>query len=523
MAGEDVENRYRTSLLDKGVLSIAWELVPGRGGVEREQEESLAAADQAARGGRVHAVTLTDNPGGRPALAVEGLAAEILRLGIEPLVHFTCKDRNRNRIESDLYALDRSGVRNLLVMSGDYPVTGFVGRARPVFDLDPVQMLELIGALNAGIEVPGPKGPVRLKPTDFFAGAAISPFKATEAEVMAQYYKLKRKLAAGADFIVTQLGYDARKFDEVRRILLVLAPEIPLVGNIYVLPYGAAKVMHDNRIPGCVVTDRLLAELDRERTAPDKGVEARLVRAARQYALFKGMGFAGVHLGGHGLTYPRVAEIIDRGEALTPNWPDLTRHFDDPQPGGFYYFRRDAATGGNADIPAERTGRSPAAPVGFLYRLSRFMHRLIFVPGRNLYGAVAAICRLVDGTRMEGLLHGTEHLAKVLLYGCQDCGDCALTDVAYSCPMSQCPKSQRNGACGGSLNGFCEVYPGKRLCIYVEAYLRLAHYGEEGSLEQGRIPPCNWDFHQTSSWINYYLGRDHTAKKLGIPETARKF
>ena len=298
--------------------------------------------------------------------------------------------------------------------------------------------------------------------------------------------------------------------------------DVPVVGNLYVLPFAAARVMHENRIPGCVVSDRLLADLDRERTAPDKGVGARLQRAARMYAIMKGTGFAGVHIGGHALSYPQVEEIIAQGEALAPNWQDLVRHFDDPQPQGFYYYERDKQTGLNTSVSTFRTGRPLDAPVTAVYRLSRFVHQLIFVPGRKLYGTMAALCRLVAGTPLEEPFHRLEHLTKVILYECQDCGDCGLTDVAYSCPMSQCPKNQRNGACGGSRDGFCEVYPGERLCIFVKAYARLKHYGEEETLKEGWVPPCNWDFHQTASWINYYLGRDHTARRLGVPEITKK-
>ena len=114
----------------------------GRG--RRTRRRPCTAAQQAAKGGKVHALTITDNPGGNPAILADYLGEEILKLGIEPLVHFTCKDKNRNQIESELYALDRAGVRNLLVMSGDYPVTGFQGRPKPVFDLDPVHAVELI-------------------------------------------------------------------------------------------------------------------------------------------------------------------------------------------------------------------------------------------------------------------------------------------------------------------------------------------------------------------------------------------
>ena len=54
-------------------------------------------------------------------------------------------------------------------------------------------------------------------------------------------------------------------------------------------------------------------------------------------------------------------------------------------------------------------------------------------------------------------------------------------------------ENQRNGACGGSFNGWCEVYPEKRQCIYVKAYARLKNYGEEAALDREAIPPCNWD------------------------------
>ncbi|MCL2670202.1 MAG: methylenetetrahydrofolate reductase C-terminal domain-containing protein, partial [Syntrophaceae bacterium] len=319
-----------------------------------------------------------------------------------------------------------------------------------------------------------------------------------------------------------QLGYDARKFQELLFFMKQSGIGLPVVGSLYILPFGAAKSMHANRIPGCVVTDRLLAELDEERNAPDNGVGARLLRSARLYAILKGLGYRGVHIGGQHVPYGHVEEIIARGEELVPNWREQVRYFEDPQSGGFYYFQRDDRGGLNQDIPTPRASRPLDAPVTLVYRLSRFVHRLVFEPGKNLYRVVAAFFKGLAGSRLEGPFHKLEHLSKVLLYGCQDCGDCGLTDVAYSCPMSQCPKNQRNGACGGSRDRFCEVYPGERLCVYVKAYARLKHYGEEGELAERVVPPCNWDFRQTSPWINYYLGRDHTARRLGIPEIHKK-
>ena len=497
-------------------MSVSWELVPGRGAREALQDNALMAAEQAAKGGRIDAITITDNPGGNPAILADCLGQEILKQGIEPLVHFTCKDRNRSQLESQLHALDRAGVRNLLVMTGDYPVTGFQGRPEPVFDLDPVHLLSLIGEMNQGLAYPGPKGIIRNRPSHFFAGAAVSPFKTTEAEQRVQYFKLKKKIAAGAQFVVTQLGYDARKFQEALLFTKLNGLNVPLVGNIYILPYGIGKMMNENKLPGCVVTDKLLADLDRERQAPDKGVEARLLRAAKMYAFMKGMGFDGVHIGGHGVKYEQLLFVIEKGEELSANWQEWVREFDYPQPGGFYLYEQDKATGLNLKTPASLEQETPDVPVGFVYPLSRMVHRLLFEPDRKLFGLMRSLSRSVEGSAAEPVFHKLEHLAKVLLYGCRDCGDCALIDVGYVCPMSRCPKNQRNGACGGSYQGWCEVYPGKKRCVYVTAYARLKHYREQESLDAQAVAPCNWDFNQTSSWINYYLGRDHSAGRFGI-------
>jgi methylenetetrahydrofolate reductase (NADPH) len=507
------ENRLKDALLNPSVFPVTWELVPGRGAREAAQDKALIYAKQAAQGKDIHALTVTDNPGGTPAMSADFMGCEILKLGIEPIVHFTCKDKNRSQIESQLYALDRAGVRNLLVMSGDYPVSGYQGRPAPVFDLDPIHTMQLISDMNRGLEYPGVKGKIRHQPSDFFTGAVVSPFKATEAEQMLQYYKLKKKIDAGAQFIVTQLGYDARKFHEVLLFMKLNGFKLPLMGNIYILPYGAAKMMNRNDLPGSVVTDKLLAELDRERNDSDKGEGARILRAARMYAIMKRMGFSGVHIGGHNINYEQVQEIIRQGEALTSQWADLVRHFDYPISGGFYYFEHDPNTGLNLETPTKRQARPLDANVGCSYGFSRLFHKLMFEPGKKLYGLMKGLSGKVAGTKMESFFHKLEHLTKVVLFDCNDCGDCALIDAAYLCPMSQCPKNQRNGACGGSFEGWCEVYPGKKQCIYVRAYARLKKHGEETQLDNGIVEPCNWDLYQTSSWINFYLGKDHTSKR----------
>jgi methylenetetrahydrofolate reductase (NADPH) len=309
--------RYEFSLYDANTFSVTWELVPGRGAFEKAQLDMIDAATKAAASGRIHALAITDNPGGNPALSAEMLGAEIRRLGIEPLVHLTCKDKNRNQLESLLYGLERADVRSLLVMSGDYPKAGYGGAPKPVFDLDPITLLGLISELNEGRELPKRGGKTTLKTTRFFAGVAASPFKALEAEQMGQYYKLRKKLTAGARFVVSQLGFDARKIHELLQVVKLLGfGNIHVVGNVYLLPLGAAKLMNSNGLPGCVVSDKLLRNVQAEAAGTDKGRAKRFERAAKQYALLKGMGFAGAHISGHSMTFPDLLEVIEHGEEL---------------------------------------------------------------------------------------------------------------------------------------------------------------------------------------------------------------
>jgi|GEM_PF-90066 len=511
---EERLNPLKAVILSPELFSVTWEQIPGRGAFEMQQEEVIENTRRAVRKGKIHAISVTDNPGGNPAISTEMLCTEIKKLGIEPLVHLAFRDKNRNQCESLLYGLAALGVRNVLMLTGDYPSTsGFGSRPKPVFDLDSVHGLQLVEMMNRGMECEAMGKKSTLAPTDFFAGAAVSPFKQTEPELLGQYYKLKKKIAAGAGFLITQVGYDARKFHELLLWLKVNGYNLPVLMNIYILPYGTGKMMNANQIPGCVVTDRLLATLDEERREKDKGRQARLERAAKMYAMAKGMGYAGAHIGGHGATYEMVEYIVTRGEELAPNWRDFLPEFDFPQKEGFYFFQKDEKSGLNLETPAKRNGKA-THPV--LYLFSRLAHVTLFNPESALFRALRPVARGVDHTpKLKSAFESLEHINKVALFDCMNCGDCGLFDVAFLCPMSQCPKNQRNGPCGGSFEGWCEVHEDKK-CVWVRAYQRLKGHKEENSIGEYIVPPCNWELQHTSSWLNFYLGRDHSARRLGI-------
>ena len=85
---------------------------------------------------------------------------------------------------------------------------------------------------------------VTLPKTDFFIGAAVSPFKRHERELMPQYYKLLRKIRAGAQWVIPQLGYDMRKFNEVKLLLVSRGlAHIPVIGNVFLLTRGLARLL----------------------------------------------------------------------------------------------------------------------------------------------------------------------------------------------------------------------------------------------------------------------------------------
>jgi methylenetetrahydrofolate reductase (NADPH) len=505
-----MENQFRKAMLDERAFVVTCELIPGLGSREKSQEKVLEFAQKACKGGKVHALSICDNAGGNPSLEPDPLAAEIQKMGQVPLVHFTCKDRNRAQMLGTLYSYDRLGLENLLVMSGDYPVNTLRGKAKPVFDLDPIHVLQLTADMNKGLEWQGVTGTVHLQPTSFFKGAAVSPFKQLESELMAQYLKLIKKVEVGADFIITQLGFDVRKFDELIRFMRLRGLKVPVIGNVYVLNLGAARLMNRNELPGCVVPDSLVAEISEEAKEPDKGRGKRLLRAAKLVAVLRGLGYKGVHLGGVVLPYEDVEFILEKAEEMSADWPAWVKDLQFSQKDAFYYFEPDPKTGLNTDIPVDRTRNLPRRSWG--YAVFRWVHDVAFDEKGILYRPARAFHRAIAGSLLEKPYAKLEHLAKVITNDCKMCGDCTLPEHAYLCPQSQCAKYLLNGPCGGSYEGWCEVHYRKRKCIYVRAYDRLKAYGEQDQLLMGILPPRDWSLNETSSWVNYYLGRDHAGK-----------
>lgn len=504
---------YKEAVLSKEHFSVTWELVPGRGSTEPAQDQVIETARQAVEDPRINAFTITENPSGKPAILPYPLAKQILdETGGETLIHFTCKDKNRNEIESQLHAMNRSKLSNLLVMTGDYTTEGFGGRPKPVFDIDAVHTLRIIKKMNQGYEIPVRKGTKQLNKTDYFAGAVVSPFKSTEPEQMAQYYKMHQKVDNGASYLITQLGYDARKFDELKRYADKYDIGVPLIGNIFVLSLPVAKMMNKNLIPGCVVTDKMIKEMEEEKAKYPDHKERQLLRAAKLYAVLKGLKYDGATIAGHGMSYKDLCYVLDKGEELLPNWQEIVKEFDYPMDNGFYYFEKDPVTGLNTDVPVDRTKTGHKRNTLF-DRMFGMVHSLVFKESAPFYPIVKFFAKKIDKNFLNKPFTWFEYYTKTFTNECRFCGDCVMHEIGFQCPMSKCPKNQRNGACGGGRDGWCEVYPGKQKCIYVVMYEKLKAHKKEYTMKLRYTPPCNWDLYKTSSWLNFFNERDYNYRK----------
>jgi methylenetetrahydrofolate reductase (NADPH) len=495
------------------------ELVTTRGTMEdRQAVQTRAFAGDLVHCDSVDWVSITDNAGGNPQLSPLALGKPILYAGKEVLIHLSCKDFNRNGLESAAWEMASEGFHNILALSGDYPGAGYHGRGKPVFDIDSIGLLTMLGEMNGGLARPHVKegGSETTGATDFFAGAVATNFKRHENEVVPQLLKLEKKIECGAKFIIAQIGYDARKSHEMLCYMRrVGVGDVPLIGNVFLLSAAVARFFRKQTIPGVIISDSLLEEC--ERRAGDAAFFREL--AAKQIAVFRGLGFAGGYLGGvHKIEDVGAIVEMERSFAAA-DWKQFAREIQYPLPGEFYFFEQDQQSG-LADETSVRERRAVRkASVG--YRFSKAVHHAVFRPGTVLNRLGRAIYASSKDTRRGPLaLRILEHASKSALFRCRDCGDCSLPDIAFLCPESQCAKNQRNGPCGGTRDGKCEVHDFE--CIWSRAYDRLKYEGRERELLAHAPVIQDESLRGTSSWANALLGRDHTACEANRAATITK-
>jgi methylenetetrahydrofolate reductase (NADPH) len=242
--------------------------------------------------GCVDAANVTDNQTAVVRMSSIGASAILLQNGLEPVMQMVTRDRNRIAAQSDVFGAYALGIRNMLCLTGDHQTFGNHPMAKNVFDLDSIQLLDVVrtirdeGKLNNGDQV---QGGIKM-----FLGAAENPF-ADPFEF--RVIRLAKKIRAGADFIQTQCIYDMKRFKEFMRMACDMGLDkqcFILAGLTPLKSAGMAAYMNKN-VAGITIPEDIVARM---KGAPKgKGAEEGMALLQEQIQEVRQIpGVAGVHI-----------------------------------------------------------------------------------------------------------------------------------------------------------------------------------------------------------------------------------
>ncbi len=247
----------------------------------------------------VDAITLADNS--LAILRVSNLAMGAMlkeRFGITPLLHLSCRDRNVLGLQSELLGMAALGMRHVLPLTGDPARVGDHPGAASVYDVNSVELIGIIKRLNEGFSQAGKSIKTA---TDFVIGCTFNP---NARNMEAQVQRLERKVAAGAQYAMTQPVFDVRLIEETKRRTEHL--NIPMFMGVWPLLSGRQAEFLHNEVPGIVVPDPVRAAM-----AGKEGAEgrARGVQLAKEMAGAALDHYAGLYLITPFLTYETTVEL----------------------------------------------------------------------------------------------------------------------------------------------------------------------------------------------------------------------
>jgi methylenetetrahydrofolate reductase (NADPH) len=262
--------------------------------------------------GCVDAVNITDNQTAIVRVSSIATGKLVLDSGIEPIIQMTCRDRNKLAIQSDILGAYLLGVRNILCLTGDHQCFGNHPTAKHVFDLDSIQLIQMVKNMRdekvfaCGEEIKNSKKAEAKEPRMFIGGAANPFADPFEFRVI----RLEKKVNAGVDFIQTQCIYDMDRFEkwmeQVRQRGLHKKCKI-LAGVTPLRSAGMARYMRDE-VAGVIVPDRIV---DRISKAEDPRTEGVTICVEQIQRLKKIEGVAGIHI--MAIEWEqRVPEIVQR-------------------------------------------------------------------------------------------------------------------------------------------------------------------------------------------------------------------
>jgi homocysteine S-methyltransferase len=261
------------------------ELIPPKGA----RPETLLAQARELQAGGVDAVSLLDGPRAQSRMGAIPAAIIVEReLGLETVVHYTCRDRNMLGMMSDLLGAAAAGLSNLLLVTGDPPRMGPYPESTAVFDIDSIGLTNVVYRLNHGLDPGG--GPLG-DPTRFVIGVALNP---AAADIERELRRLYWKVDAGADFAVTQPVFDTGQLEQFLERTAEF--RIPIIAGLWPLVSLRNAEFLANEVPGQQVPRRVI---ERMRSAQEKGDDAALAEglaiARETLEAIKGVA-QGVHL-----------------------------------------------------------------------------------------------------------------------------------------------------------------------------------------------------------------------------------
>jgi homocysteine S-methyltransferase len=238
------------------------EVVPPRG----VDPAPMLAQVRALKAAGVDAVNIPDGPRAqsRQGALISGLLVE-REVGIETVIHYACRDRNLLGMLSDLLGAAASGLRNLLIVTGDPPKMGPYPDATAVFDIDAIGLTNLVARLNHGLD---PGGNPIGAPTRFVHGVGVNP---AASDLDRELRRFAWKAEAGAQFAMTQPVFDVRQME----VFLARTEGfgVPIIAGIWPLVSLRNAEFLANEVPGVTVPDATLARM---RRASEKGKAAAL-------------------------------------------------------------------------------------------------------------------------------------------------------------------------------------------------------------------------------------------------------
>ncbi len=462
-------NRFRRCL-ERGVFTVLFEhSAPGRELTDQEAARRLAQLEKqvlAIRDMPV-ALALTDrknSDSSRRAVEYAALLPEKNRNA--HLIYLSGRNTSQESMGGLIAQAVSSNLSNLVAVSGE---------SRPGETAKNVSEMEFCESINTlrsmhNTTVPQP----------FFAGATVNGHLNSAPALYSSLFKLIKKFNSGAEFAVTQAGFDMAQLDAVRKYLSWRGYHQALIARLMLLTPERVEKIIANAMPGITISEDFLAILEKELQFSASQFEAAQYRRLElQAAGCKLLGYSGIQIAGAD-TPQKIAIAAERIARALKEFTTLQQWADEYK---FYMARSDMAPADEhfylfEDLLTGKTGDTSTPP------LTEFT-----VPELSFFKRCGDMARRFLFPEVDTQDAAERRWLKKLLAGCRGCRNCRLPQTQFYC-TERCPKRLANGICGGVRhNGLCEI--GNQSCVHLAIWQSAEKRKMCDTLENNFIPPGN--------------------------------